>query len=268
MNSRVATLAHGGLGQLQRQPPCHLRTGGQPSADGFPPGIHRRALARQVAGQAQGRLGVQPVEDRAQHAAIEQAYQAEPLQRQDQFLGRQRRLAAGGRDPEQGFPVERLPFRMPGMPYGLPVQAHPTARQGGLETPGQAQVAGQGGGNGRRVLVLASLWGTVHCRAFLSWRLTPLSSIQSNATSPRVPPSTRRGRPRRRCERGASSVPADPGASPLSPAPAPPGTRSTASGCPPAGSRRAARSPVRRPRPRRADAGRAGGTAPSSGFAG
>ncbi len=44
------------------------------------------------------------------------------------------------------------------MPYGLPVQAHPTARQGGLETPGEAQVAGQGGGNGRRVLVLASLW--------------------------------------------------------------------------------------------------------------
>ena len=86
MNSRVATLAHGGLGQLQRQPPCHLRTGGQPSADGFPPGIHRRALARQVAGQAQGRLGVQPVEDCTQHAAIEQAYQAEPLQRQDQFL--------------------------------------------------------------------------------------------------------------------------------------------------------------------------------------
>ena len=29
------------------------------------------------------------------------------------------------------------------MPYGLPVQAHPTARQGGLETPGEAQVAGQ-----------------------------------------------------------------------------------------------------------------------------
>lgn len=268
MNSRVATLAHGGLGQLQRQPPCHLRTGGQPSADRFPPGIHRRALARQVAGQAQGRLGVQPVEDRAQHAAIEQAYQAEPLQRQDQFLGRQRRLAAGGRDPEQGFPVERLPFRMPGMPYGLPVQAHPTARQGGLETPGEAQVAGQGGGNGRRVLVLASLWGTVHCRAFLSWRLTPLSSIQSNATSPRVPPSTRRGKPRRRCERGASSVPGSSRRVSLSPAPAPPGTRSTASGCPPAGSRRAARSPVRRPRPRRADAGRAGGTAPSSGFAG